>query len=114
MLLIVVNVLLLQMRRGGVHSTELIVVVAVLEILHLQEIIIAAGLLVAMLLMHGLSHSLILMLLSIHLQHVVALRFGAPSRGRLQRWQPVNWSPHIIGSSRTMRVMGREGCMLVL
>jgi hypothetical protein len=76
--LIIVYVLLLKLRRGGVCTTELIIVVAVVKVLHLKKVIVAIGLLVTMLLMHWLSATidrlLVLLLLSIHLYHVIALR----------------------------------------
>ena len=59
------------------YTTKLIVVVAVLKVLHLEKIVIAASFLVAKLLMHRLPHSFVLILLLIvHLNHVVTLRFG--------------------------------------
>lgn len=77
LIVVVVDVLLLELRWRCVYTTKLIVVVAVLEILHLEKIVIAASFLVAKLLMHGLPHSFVLILLLIvHLNHVVALRFG--------------------------------------
>ena len=77
LLIVVVDVLLLELRWRGVYTAKLIVVVAVLEILHLEKIVIATSFLVAKLLMHGLPHSFVLILLLIvHLNHVVALRFG--------------------------------------
>jgi len=77
LIVVVVDVLLLELRWRCVYTTKLIVVVAVLEILHLEKIVIAASFLVAKLLMHGLPHSFVLILLRIvHLNHVVALRFG--------------------------------------
>ena len=82
LLVIIVDVLLLQVRRRGMHSSKLIVIVAILEILHLEKIIITTRLLIDLLLMHGLPHCLILqlllLLLSIHLNHVITLRFGGP------------------------------------
>ena len=80
LLIVVVDVLLLELRWRCVYTTKLIVVVAVLEILHLEKIVIAASFLVAKLLMYGLPHSFVLILLLrrliVHLDHVVTLRFG--------------------------------------
>lgn len=75
LLVVVVDVLLLQMRWGGIQATNLVVVVTVLEILHLEQLVISSLLLISMLLMHWLPHCLVLMLLllSIHLKHVIAL-----------------------------------------
>lgn len=97
LLVVVVDVLLLQLRWGGIQATNLVVVVAVLEILHLEQLVISSLLLVSMLLMHWLSHCLVLLLLllSIHLKHVITLRLGS-AIGSFKRWQSVHWSPHII------------------
>ena len=77
LLIVVMNVLLLELRWRGVNTTKLIIVIAVLKILHLKKIVIATSFLIAKLLMDRLSHSFILiLLLIIHLNHVVTLRFG--------------------------------------
>ena len=92
----IVDVLLLQLRWGGIQATNLIVVVAVLEILHLEQVVISSLFLIAMLLMYRLPHCLVLLLLSVHLKHVVTLGFGS-AIDRFKRWESIHWSPHVIG-----------------
>lgn len=62
LLIVIVYVLLLQLGRRPVEAPVLVIVVAVLEILHLQEIIIPPRLLVAMLMVDSLSHWLVLLI----------------------------------------------------
>ena len=77
LLIVVVDVLLLKLWRRGVYTTKLVVVVAILKILHLKKIVVASSFLVAQLLMHRLPYSFVLILLLIvHLNHIVTLRFG--------------------------------------
>jgi hypothetical protein len=122
LVVVVVDVLLLQVRRGSMDSAHFVVVVAVLEILHLKQVIIATLFLVAMLLMNWLSScrlvaldhlllSLLLLGLLAHLNHVISLRFGA-CPGLKGRQSVYRFSHFIVRPRRTVRVVGGEGRML--
>jgi hypothetical protein len=105
LLVVAVDILLLKLRWGSVYSSHLLIIVAIFEVLHLEEIIVATWLLITMLLMDLLSGWLRLRL-EVHLQHVVSLRLCSCC---LQGWKLVHWSSHVIRTTtRAMSIVRGE------